>query len=353
MKNRFLKIFTTLFILFIAINNVSASEIVAADEVLTDEGVYDSLRLVAGSKVTTKSVIDGISFAAGNEVNIYGNASYGFYAGNNVNVNGTIEKDVFVAGNNINVLSDAVIKRDAYIAGNNIIIKTNIGRDLRVGGMSVDISGITINGDVIIDAEEIILDENTIVTGKLSYIEDARIKGLDVASLGSVEKRISPDVTVKIDVRDSIYSLLISIIASFITGLVLFYIIPNTKEKLEEVKTDFSTVLKTLCIGLLVLLATPIACILALVTGVLTPLSIITIVVYFISIYLSKILVSYIIGNIITTKVFKNNNYYLALAMGIVLFKFLNLIPVLGGYITFITLIYGLGLIYNYIINKK
>ena len=219
--------------------------------------------------------------------------------------------------------------------------------------MVVDLSGITIGRDAYIDAEEIILNEDTVILGVLSYTEDAKVKGLNLASVGSIEKRAIPQVNVKIDVRDTIYSLIIGIIGSFIVMLVLFYLLPNTKEKLNNIKLDFIDILKTSGIGLLVLICTPLICIIALFTGVLVPLSIITICIYVISIYLSKILVSYIIGNLINTKLFKNDNTYLGLAIGIVLIRFLILIPVIDGYITFITMIYGLGLIYKYITIRK
>ena len=352
MKKIFLKAMSAIFIVFIAINSVNANEIVAADNEVVEEGNYDSVRLVAGNKVISKAIIDGISFAAGNQVSLEGSASYGFYAGNSIDIKGSINKDVFAAGNDIIVSSSAEILRDAYFAGNSISINANIGRDLRAGGMSVNLSGITIGRDAYIDADEIILDEKTVIEGVLSYSEDARVKGLNAAQVGSIVKRSLPEVNVKVNVRDTIYNLIISIIGSFIVMVVLFYFLPDTKEKLEKTDLSFGNILKTAGIGILVLMIVPIACIIALFTGVLLPLSLITIAIYVISIYLSKILVAYIIGNLINTKLFKNDNAYLALAIGIVLVRFLLLIPIIGGYIAIITLIYGLGLIYKYISKR-
>lgn len=349
---KFSKIISILFISLFALNNVYANEIFMADEEVLEEGTYDSVRFIAGNKVTSQATIDGLSFAAGNEVNLEGSTSYGLYAGNNVTVKGTIEKDLFVAGNNIIIDSTANINRDAFIAGNIIIIKTNIGRDLRVGASRIDLSGVTVNGDAYLYADEIIFDEETIIYGELKYYEDSKVTGIDKIQAGSIKKLKSPKVEVKVDIKDVINNLIVSIIASFLTMTVLFYLLPKSKERLNKTDLDLGTILKTSLIGLLLLIVVPIACIIGLVTVILMPLSLITIVVYIVSLYLSQLLVAYIIGRLINTKLFKNNNDYISLIVGIIVLKIALLIPVLGGYISILALIYGLGLIYKFITKK-
>jgi hypothetical protein len=88
-------------------------------------------------------------------------------------------------------------------------------------------------------------------------------------------------------------------------------------------------------------------------TGVLTPIALITLALFVIAIYLSTLLSSYIIGNLINTKLFKNDNVYLSLVIGIILIKLVKLIPILGGWIAALALFYGMGLIYKYITNNS
>ena len=57
------------------------------------------LQEIAGNSVYDATNVDGISFVAGNDVNINGNYEYGFVAGNIVDVKGKYQKDVFVFGN--------------------------------------------------------------------------------------------------------------------------------------------------------------------------------------------------------------------------------------------------------------
>lgn len=352
MKNKILKLFSVFLLLFM-ITNTYALEVGKAGNIVTQDGEYSSTRFVAGNKVTNSANVDGLSFVAGNEITLTGKAPYGFYAGNIVTVNESIEKDMFVAGNHVTVGSDAVIGRDAFIAGNNVVINANITRDLRVGASTVDLSGITIEGNAYIIADEIILNEATNIKGKLSYVDDSKITGLNEATIGSVEVSKHIENVNSYTFKDRAIDFLLSIVAAYVVVLVLFFLIPQSKEKVDKFELTFSNIAKTSGIGFIVLIVVPLISILAIITEFLLPLSFIAIAVYLISIYLSFILTYYVVGNVITNKLLNKSNVYIALLIGIVLVKLLFLIPHVGGILRFISLIFGIGLIYNFIKNIR
>ena len=333
--------------------DVYARELAIADEEVLEEGEYESLRLAAGNRVVTKATVDGLSFVAGNDVTFEGNVSYGFYGGNNITIAGTINKDAFIAGNSITISNNAVIGRDLYVAGSSIKIDTDIGRDLNAGAIKIDISGITINGDAHLDSDELIMDENTIIIGKLSYLEKTKVTGLDKVKYGSVETRKVKEVDVKVNRMDSIYDFIISLIGAYIVMAVLFYIVPKSREKLDKVELKFGDIAKTTGIGLVVLCIVPLICLIAMFTGFLTPIALITVCLYVIAIYLGTLLSSYIVGSLINTKLFKNNNPYLSLLVGILVVRLIILIPVIGFWIGAIMLLHGLGLVYKYITASR
>ncbi len=351
MKKSILKILSIVLLLF-TITNTYAIEVVKAGDVVTHSGDYSSTRFVAGNKVTNTADVEGIVFIAGNELILNGKAPYGFYAGNIVTVNENVEKDMFVAGNHVTISNDAVIGRDAYIAGSIVTINTNIGRDLRVGASSVDLSGATILGDAYVTADVITLNETTNITGKLLYPDNARVTGLSSAKIGSIEK-FAEDAKYTYTMKDKITDFVVSSIAAFIVLVVLFYLIPNSKDKLEKFELNFGNIAKTSGIGLLFLIVVPLVSVIAMFTGILVPLSLITLAIYIISIYLSLLLVCYIVGNVINSKVFNNNNKYLSIILGIIIVKLLVLIPYIGGLLGFISLIFGLGLICKFIKPSK
>ena len=351
MRSKFLKIISIL--LLFVVTNTYALEIVQAGNSVKHEGDYNSSRFVAGNDVIDTANVDGISFVAGNQVKLNGKTTYGFYAGNDVVVNENIEKDLFVAGNHVSIGSDAVIGRDVYVAGSTVMISANLPRDLKVGAARVDITDITISGDAYVMADEIVLNENTKIEGKLTYSEDSIVRGLEAASIGSVEKVKSSDVAYTYTIKDRIIEFVGSVVAGFIVLLVLFYLIPKARNSADEFELSFDNIAKTAGIGLLVLIGVPIAAVIGLVTGILLPLSFIVLAIYVISIYLSFLLSGYILGSAVMNKLIHNGNMYLSLLLGIVLVKLLSLVPYIGGYVSFIALVFGLGLIYKFIKNIR
>ena len=333
---------------------VKAASIYEAGETVSATGKYNSSRFVAGNKVTDASIVDGLTFVAGNSLEITGKHTYGLYAGNDIVVKGTIDKDLFVAGNKITIDENAVIGRDLYIAGNEIIVKSNINGNVRIGGNTVELKGIQINGNVHIDASEVILDSSTVITGKLSYYDETKIIGKDEATVGSFEAKETSAVEIEEKtIGQKIKSFIIWTLAAFVTIALLFFALPNSRERLDKAEISFSAIVKKIGIGLLMLIVVPIIAIIGSVTGILTPVGLITLAAYICGLYLSVYLSAYIIGKEITTKLFKNDNVYLSILIGVLVVKLLKLVPFIGGLVTFICLLLGFGLIYSMFGKEK
>ena len=349
MNKKVLCLFSVLLASFLFITNVCALNIVEAGETVVHSGEYDSTRLVAGNRVTNEATVNGLSLIAGNEVSLKGTTEYGFYAGNILTINEKIRKDAFIAGNSVTIGSDAFLGRDVFIAGSNIVISADITRDLRVAAGLVDLRGITINGDAYVTSEELLLDKDTVIAGKLSYYEDTKVEGLEVATIGSKDVLKVKDVVVDVNPTTIIISFIEKVLAALIVMLVLFYFIPISKDKLDKLEVSVGGICKTSLIGLGLIIIIPIIAIIALLTGILTPLALITFVIYFISLYIGTLVASYLVGKYISTKVFKNDSVYLELLVGIVLIRLIALIPYVGGIVTIISLLYGFGLIFKFI----
>ena len=353
MKKKFLGFISIFLILILSTTRVSAISLAEAGDTVVQEGDYNSIRLVAGNKVTSRANIDGISFIAGNEITTEGMSNYGFYAGNNISIKENIAKDLFVAGNKVVVTEDAIIGRDAFLAGANVTVKTKNVRELRIVANSINISGVTVSGDAYLLADNIALDENTVITGKLTYSEDANVIGLDLARVGEIVKTEKVEINVKKSLFSDVKDIIFSICAGIIIMLILFYIIPKFKDNLDNVELKVEPILKLVCIGFLILILVPMIFLMTVFTNILTPFALILGCVYGISIYLGTLLSAYVIGNILTTKVLNKDNKYLALAIGMILVKLVKLIPGVGGFIGVICLLYGMGLITTWIKKRN
>ena len=353
MRKKYLTILGLVCLILLLIPNTYALKLAEAGDNVKQEGEYDSVRLIAGNTVSSTARIDGISLVAGNTINVSGSSQYGFYAGNALTINETVERDAFIAGSSIVIGSDAVFGRDLFIAGDAIVLGSNVTRNLYVGSTRIDLSGVTINGNAYIDAKEITMDEETRVLGTLNYLESAKIIGMNEANMGEIKTHKDRSIHAEYNFKNRIYDLVFSMIGAFIVVMALFYINPKAKEKLDNVKLEPGVVLKAIGAGALVLLIIPITAVLALFTGVLAPIAIITLLIYGISIYLSTLLSGYVIGNTLAKKVFKVDSVYLAIITGILIVNLVSLIPYVGGLLIAALLSYGMGLIYKYFASLR
>ena len=355
MKNKILKTIFTLIIGVLFIANIDARSLGIASENPVQEGEYNSVRFVAGNNATNKARIDGLSFIAGNNVIAEGTVTYGFYAGQYVTINEYVEKDAFAAGSTIIIGKDAYIGRDIFAAAEKITVESNITRDARLAADTIIFNDVTVSGDAYIDAENIIFSKDTKVTGKLKYPENANIQGLVESNMGSIEKTKYVEVTEKSDVSfvSKSISFVLSIASAIITLIVLFAIAPFIRTKLDKEKVEAGIVAKTSCIGLGVLVLVPLVVLFTIFTGILTPLALIVLVLYIICIYLSSLISGYVFGRLLLKKFLNKDNMYLSIICGIVVFKIVSIIPFIGGLLSFIFCLYGLGIIFNYVKTLK
>lgn len=347
---KYLKILLVL-VMFIAMPVFALStDLFKADDSITVNEDMNGTGFVAGNIVDVNSKVNGILFAAGNEVKVAGKSDYAFIAGNIIKVNEHYFKDGFIAGSNIEIES-TTIERDLYVAGQNITINTNVGRNVFAAGKKIVING-RVNGNVTAYGDEVIVEDNAVITGTLTYSEDSKLTISDTATVGNklAEKNVDIDLTVKkpkfiSKVLDS----LLGLSNLLLVGLLIMLFMPKTFEKVSEMKSN--SILKNLGFGFLTLIAVPIVSIVLLLTMVGISTSLLTILFYFAGIYLSGVFASYYFANMALGK--KLNNKYLLFIIGAVVIAILKLIPFIGVLVSICSLLVGLGIMVTLLFSRK
>ena len=326
------------------VTNVDDSKIVnktdnfKAGDDLTITGNYNRSTFFAGSSIYDNANVNGIGFVAGDSINILGKHEYGFVAGNKIDIKGEYEKDLFVAGNVINIDKTSKIGRDFYLAS------------------TLNLDNTVINGNVYVTTSNLVLGDNVVINGTLKYNDNANTKGIDASTITKVEtyKGIErEEETTKVKIQDFVVSLL----GLLLIGVILNALWPNIFKKLKEVTNEYNFVngLKDTLIGFLILIALPVFLIIMLMTIIGVPLAIIGFIMYGIMIYLTNVFVGYLLGDVLIRKVFNKTdvNNYLAILLGIVIIELLKVVPFVGALVSIITLCLGLGIIKKILISKK
>lgn len=355
MKKKILFLIIMLFMPFVFVHAIEVKTDWTRDVLISPSPYAEKAgsSFVAGENATSNKTIDGILFAAGNNVSIKGINEYGLYAGNNIKVNSTIQKDLFVAGNVIEFNKNVTVGRDAYIAGNKIDISGTITGDLKIYARSVDLSDVNVTGELYIECESVSIGDNVVVVDKVKYNEDAVVSGNFDSNI--VVERYKPTNYKNTDNSSNkgILDEIVSIASIIIVALVLNSLFPKINKSLNK-KITAKKIFTNMGTGFAILILLPIASVIAMITGVGLGIGLLSLAIYVIALCLALIPVMVIIGENLLTSVFKlKSNQYLSIMIGVIVVKLISYIPVFGGIVYFLLMLVGLGYIKGLMFPKK
>lgn len=304
---------------------------------------------IAGNDVEVNSAINGIGFIAGAEININAKQEYLFAFSNELTLNNDIEKDLFAFSSEVNI--DSNVKRDAYVAGEIVNINGTIDRNIYVYGTEVNLNG-TFNGNVIVNGTMINIDENAKIIGQLKYNEDALVEGLN-ETLNTKTYKIAPT---KVNFKEHVTNFITTFIHITLVAIVIVFVREKLlKDSLKQTEKPTAKKLMTLCgKGFLILIGLPIIAMMLMFSGVFISVGVIAGIIYGLIVYISSIFTAYFIANQLDKKCLKKNlNSYLLVIIGLFIIKVIEIIPIIGGIASFLSLIFGLGIVGNMIIESK
>lgn len=321
--------------LIIAANNVRIGGVVQGDV------IFGSRSLVHNGKIT------GSLNGACQNVRILGEVggSVRAFCQNN-NIEGTIGRNLINFSQTLNIRPSGKINGDVTSFCAEMTIDGEVGRNVKCGAGTVIISG-TIHGDVNLEADEISIMPTAKILGDFKYKsrEEARVEqGAQVT--GEVEWiKLEPKEKEKkgfLTTKNIIIKLLF-LLAAIVTGLILLGISKNFVRGAKRAVTE--SFLKSLGLGFICLVCIPIAVVILLITVIGIPVAIISLFVYLILFYISKIFVGIAFGEKILTGFKKGKEAPLgwSLIVGLIIINILTSIPYLGWIVCLAVLFIGFG----------
>jgi hypothetical protein len=305
---------------------------------------------IAGASVTVNGQTLGDLVAAGGMVTVNGNVQKNLIvAGGNITINGSVGENLRVGGGNISISSP--VSGDLLIGGGNISIaqKANVGGDLIVGGGNVnvdsDVKGsvkiaggtVTINGKVsgdveVIASKSLTFGSNSEVLGKVTYKGPQPAVINEGAKIGTIDYT---EVHKKVAQTGGIIGLLIisslfKLLMFLVSALVLCWLLPSKISAV--VRQAISDPWRSLGIGVLVMIVSPILGVLLMISVVGMYLGMIVFLVYALLMILASILALFYTGNLVWGWYRKDApvNLWRDLGIGAVVMLVLGLIPVIG-----------------------
>lgn len=322
--------------------------IAVGETVIVDADVKGNL-ITAARRIIINGTVEGTLVAAGKSVSIEGEV-----AGTLVTANETLDlRNTTVGGDFWSASGNITLDKDSAVTGNTVIaterasLDGRTGRDLYAFGETVELSG-AVGEDFEVYAERIRLLDDASITGDVR----ARIHNQDnfeqspTATIGGTTELMDmPDEferSNRYETSEYYLRQAFRLVSAFIVGAVALWLIPVLRdETLEGGMEGF----KTAGIGLLTLVSVPVLAVFTGATVVGIPLAILGFLAWTVAIYLAKIVVASMIGQMILENSDKGDSLLLTLALGLVIVIVATALPAIGGLLNFIMTIVGLGLI--------
>ena len=328
----------------------------ASGESVEISGTVNGDVYVVGGQVLVDGTINGDLLAVAGKIIISGDISHDArIAAGQVTIDGSIGKNLTLVGGQVELTKTARI--DGGIVGieGDIHLAGEVARDIVLGAGSVTVSN-RIGGRASVAAPRIRLTSQADVGGDFRYWsknapsidERAKVAGSIIqrefpkTDLPSREEMFAGWMGMKLFVS------LASFISTLVLGLLLIHFYPTFSQRaVSQIK---ERPLASIGLGFLVVIVTPVLVGFLGITLVGIPLAIFLMGVFLIYVYLSRIFVIVWAGQAMFEKLGKGDHQKWAFTTGLVLYSLLMFIPFLGGAITCLVIVLGLGTI---LLTKK
>ncbi|MDX5151010.1 MAG: polymer-forming cytoskeletal protein [Acidiferrobacterales bacterium] len=346
-----------LFVLAILCISLVGATIQQGGDIVDRRGTVNDDYYAAGGTVTIDADVRGDVIAAGGTV-VVGNRVQQdvMVAGGTVTVRGQVQDDVRAAGGdvtidaqvaddtlasggNVTITSDARVGGDAFLAGGDVTINGTVNGDLKAAGGTVTING-TVHGNVDVQAEKVVIASDARIDGDLNYRspekgrinKEAVIHGKTNYAKG---ERYRPHPVARF----------LSVITFSVAGIVVLLMFPRfTSATTARMGRDFW---KNLGLGFALLVATPVAFVLLMISFVGIWVGLPLLAIYLVSLVLAYILAAFFVAgtgaSMFHFDTGSRGRMIVALIVALLLLTALRFIPVLGGLVTFLLMLTALG----------
>lgn len=307
---------------------------------------------MAGENQIVEKPIDGDLMIGGGQVKIAADVKGDAYiAGGQIDISGTIDGNLIVAGGNITI-SGKVLK-NVIVGGGQVRLdsQSDIGGYVLLGAGKADLLG-HFAGPVKLGAGDLVIGEKATFDGNLEA--DVGTSNVSATSKILGEKNIRVHETKKDDRSENMVRPVRKAIGiggaifSFLTRLVLLLVLVKLLGQQIIAVNPKDSFWSTLGLGLVVLIVTPPLALILLATFIGMSLSGIIFSGYLMAISLSSVVTSILLGDYFVKKNYlKTKNLYLQGTAGLALLTLVGLIPLVGGLLKFVVLLFGLGIIYQ------
>jgi hypothetical protein len=267
-------------------------------------------------------------------------------AGARITVTGTIGRNAAIGGGDIHLTGTAKVRDNLLAGGGNVELAGSVGRDARVGAWKATLSN-EIERDLMVAARSVRLTSKASVGGRLRYWGETPPSIDEEASVrGAIIQRPLPGGWTLERARRGMVGMrfmaaAVSFLSTLILGLVLLRLYPLFARQVTATIRERPGV--SFGWGAVALVATPLVAVSFVVTLLALPIGVILLALYGVTIYLARVYALLCLGQFVVRGQTGSSSLTWPFVTGLFLYTLLSLIPVVGGLVTLLAILFGLG----------
>jgi cytoskeletal protein CcmA (bactofilin family) len=326
----------------------------------SDETTNNSL-YIAGNTVTVAGTVKGDLFCAGQDIDISGTIEGDVIcAGQHVKIRGKVLGDVRVAGQNVDITANVtgnatavgelvtlgragMIGRDVTLGASSALIEGNVGRDVLGAADTARLAG-NIGRNVDADVRSLTLDAQAHIQGNLSYRGVEQAAMAEAATVvGETHFTKTPENERSNSVTAQLWTAFYGLVAMGIVGIAGILLAPRA---FDAAAAAFrKRPVASFTGGAATVLFVPVTAVLLFASLFGLPLAFIMFLSLIVGLIGSVAIAGYGLGWVLVEKLAwpPRGRRIASLVLGLLLLTLLGAIPIVGPFITFATVIMGLG----------
>lgn len=330
------------------------SDFIRIAKVVQIDGKIHGDAFLAGGVVVVNGAIEGDLFVLGGKVTINGTVGNSIrIVGGDVTINGAVGRNTLLVCGNCLVTNGASISGSLLAGAGNLELSAGrIGKGFRFFGNRLYLNSEIANEAFVVSQQQFVLGPNASVSGDLKYTGSSQAvlsKGATVS--GSITyERNNPEedfprffgAKTLFDLRDTLAPVINFgfLVIALLIGFLLMGIFPRWFEK--SVLAIERKPAASFGAGLIALITVPVVAILLAITIVGIPVSLVAILFGYTIYVLASFIGAFFIGRLILMRFFGERRGW-ALAVGLVFFYLIGLLPFVGQTVRLIVTVFAIG----------
>ena len=318
----------------------------AAGKDLKIEGTVQGDVMCAGQSVDISGTVEGDVLCAAQTITVSGHVTGDVrLAGQVTTVSGKVDGSATLIGQTADITSAATIARDVTITGQDSTIEGMVGRDVEALISNNFTLNSAVGRDLDVTSPSVTLNDKSVVPGVFMYTSSANANVAEGVKVGRTEHKIpaKTDDQPLMGPMTVVKAAIFAMAGFLIVALALLLAAPRlVKAAAHSVQVS---PVGTVGAGLVGLVGLPFVAALCFATLVGIPLALIVFFSWAVSLLVGLTVTAYWLGAAVSRRFKWNDAWHdlLAMVIGLLILFLLALIPYIGGFVMFASVIWGAG----------